>query len=266
MVKTNLHFKDLFDLEYLKKEIKKKEYINELNSLFSLKNNKEIEDKFIYIIGAYPLLKKELLEFILYKNETILIDEKEYIIKDYIHSKKLTKKDKVFWLSFLNNTGLIYFFNNELTEIEKILFYIKLGNSTHRRKNIVGKINEEKIESILTKYNVPFSKQVTIEMMKEKYNYTVLSPSQKRYDYVFKINNELYLLETNYFNSKGGSKIDDSISKMLITSKKEIANFIYVSGGAYWEKKEEKINSLKKEMNFLLLNEFEKWLKEKNLN
>lgn len=263
--KTNLHFNNLFDLESLKKEINEKKYINELNELFELKKDKDIENKFIEKLNEYPLLRSELLDFILYKNETILIRNKEYIIKEHLHQNSLTKDDKVFWLSFLYDTGFIYFFKNELADMEKILFFIKIGNSTHKRKNIVGKINEEKIESILTKHNIEFNKQVTIKMLKELYDYNVLSPSQKRYDYVFYIKEELYLLETNYFNSRGGSKIDDSISKMLVTSKSEKANFIYISGGAYWENKNCKINELKKKMNFLLLEEFEDWIKQKNL-
>lgn len=189
MSKTNLHFKNLFDIESLKKEIKGKEYIVELNSLFLLKNEKEIEIKFLKILNTYPLLRKELLDFILYKNKTILINDIEFTIKEHMHLKKLTKKDKLFWISFLHDSGFIYFFKNELTEIEKILFFI----------------------------------------------------------------------------SRGGSKIDDSISKMIATSTKETAHFIYVSGGAYWENKELKINELKSKMNFLLLNEFESWIKEKNL-
>lgn len=265
MTKTNLYFYHLFDYESMNNKIKEYEFINLIDELYDVEEHKK-ESYFLDLIKKYPELRKEIIDFLLYKNNYILINNKEFLINNHIHKEiMLSKEDEVFWTAFFVESGLKQLLTQSFkSKFEENMFYLQLGSSTHKRKNIVGKINEAMIEQILIKYKISYDKQITPKEIEVKYKYKVKSIAQKRFDYVFVLNNHIYLVETNYFNSKSGSKIDDSINKMKETARLDKNHFIYISGGLYWEKQIKKIEELKENMIFLLTDEFELWIEEQN--
>ena len=218
-------------------EVFKKE-LNLLNTLLGLDEDK-IEDKLISIINENPNVKKALLLLVALRpvklKETAVINDFETLTssnKFELFTKKgtLSKEDEKDILYFFKETGLQKFFMNK--EVSSLLDYCKgveVGLDTNARKNRSGQtmesICERFVEEFCEKNNFKYIAQATSKRIQEEFNIELkMDKIERRIDYAIKTNNNLYLIEVNYY-SGGGSKL-----KATAGEYKELSDFIKAQG------------------------------------
>ena len=218
-------------------EVFKKE-LNLLNTLLGLDEDK-IEDKLISIINENPNVKKALLLLVALRpvklKETAIINDFETLTSSnkfelFTKKRTLSKEDEKDILYFFKETGLQKFFMNK--EVSSLLDYCKgveVGLDTNARKNRSGQIMESIcerfVEEFCEKNNFKYIAQATSKRIQEEFNIELkMDKIERRIDYAIKTNNNLYLIEVNYY-SGGGSKL-----KATAGEYKELSDFIKAQG------------------------------------
>jgi hypothetical protein len=78
---------------------------------------------------------------------------------------------------------------------------MEVGLGTHSKKNVGGKVMEKSVESLLTKQQIEYQKQVPV-------NFPV--NGKKLFDFQIRAKGKDYYLETSFFNT-AGSKVQEVI-------------------------------------------------------
>lgn len=224
--------KCMSNAETFKKELKL------LNTLLGFDEDK-IENKLISIINENPNVKKVLLLLVALRpvklKETAIINDFETLTssnKFELFTKKgiLSKEDEKDILYFFKETGLQKFFmNNEVSNLLDYCKGVEVGLDTNARKNRSGQIMESIcerfVEEFCEKNNFKYIAQATSKRIQEEFNIGLkMDKIERRIDYAIKTNNNLYLIEVNYYSS-GGSKL-----KATAGEYKELSDFIKVQG------------------------------------
>lgn len=119
---------------------------------------------------------------------------------------------------------------------------VEVGLGSNRRKNRGGHQMEDLVESHLKKAGVEYYKEMYLTEIEEKWamDLSAISAegtSTKRWDFVVKTQNCVYVIETNFYTSSG-SKLNETARsyKMIAEEAKDIDGFkfIWVTDGAGW--------------------------------
>ncbi len=238
-VNKNLDFSISFikDLESLKKSKSIED------DLLKLLNNKPDFLKFIFLLLAKRIDKKEMNQYFLINNEIINFN------LDIFEINKIN-----LYRDFLKKSGIIKLIN------EKIDFYsyikgIEVGLDSNARKNRSGTLFQDLIEKYLQENNFDYIREATNISInrKLKLNYNDLysefnlipKEKAKRYDFAYFKNNKLYLVECNYYSSSG-SKLNETSRSYIELNKnfknKQNIKFVWLTDGIGWNSTK---NSLK---------------------
>lgn len=230
-------------------------YKIEINILNSLIGEQNIESKFKEIVLKYP----ETLEVI---PLLLAIRAKEIFIKDLIGEYLFNFKKMSYsiedYVGFMRKSGLFDLLQNHL--INNLYDYalgIEVGLDSNARKNRGGHIMEELVENYIKEIDfVEYYKEMTIKEVEDTWNIDLSSMtgnkvSTKRFDFVIKTSNNIYLLETNFYSS-GGSKLNETArSYKLLAEKASLVDgisFVWITDGTGWNgakgNLEETFNSL----------------------
>ena len=218
----------------------------ELNILNSLVGSANIEFDFKSIIKKYP----EVLKVI-----PILIAKRESEIKitaannNYKFNFKYPNYTIQEYTDFMKNTGLFDLLQNHI--IHSLIDYVlgvEVGMDTHGRKNRTGDAMEDLIESYLVNLglvkNQTYFKEMYRSEIEKRWGINLSSISntgktEKRFDFVVKIKNKVYAIETNFYGSNG-SKLNETARsyKTLALESKDIDgfSFIWFTDGIGWHK------------------------------
>ena len=216
----------------------------ELNILNSLIGSKNIEEEFQNILVKYP----ETLECI---PLLLAIRSKEIFIKDEI-KEYLFKFDKMVYsmndyIFFMRESGLFDLLQNHIiNNLYDYVLGIEVGLDSNGRKNRGGHLMENLVESYLQasgfKKDVNYFKEMYLKDIENKWNVDLKEmfgndTSAKRFDFVVKTDNQIYVIETNFYSS-GGSKLNETARsyKMLAQESKKIDNvsFVWITDGIGW--------------------------------
>ncbi len=220
----------------------------ELHLLNSLIGEENIEEKFIKLINEYPKTLKViplLLAIRKEKNIVPILDEGKIINFDF-NIKKQSDKE---YIKFMQETGLFNLFCNK--KIKCLIDYItgiEVGLDTNARKNRTGKLMESLVKKYISEVdNIEFYSEMKKSTIAEKYNIdinkliigeNIKSAAEKRFDFVVKTNEHLYLFETNFY-SGGGSKLNETARsfKSLALDIKGLENisFVWITDGVGWK-------------------------------
>ncbi|MCR4900756.1 MAG: type II restriction endonuclease [Treponema sp.] len=217
----------------------------ELNILNSLIGSKNIEADFEKLVSKYP----EILKCI-----PILLAVREYeIYAGENGNVKLFTFDKQIntisdYKLFMQKTGLFDLLSNHI--INNLYDYvtgIETGLDSNGRKNRGGHQMENLVENYIKKAgfkrNVNYFKEMYISEVSKKWNIDLSAVSnqgkmEKRWDFVVKTNNCIYLVETNFYGSRG-SKLNETARsyKTIATEMKNVkgAKFVWFTDGAGWK-------------------------------
>ena len=216
----------------------------ELNILNSLIGSKNIEEEFQNILIKYP----ETLECI---PLLLAVRSREIFVKDEIN-EYLFKFDKMVYsmkdyIRFMKESGLFDLLQNHIiNNLYDYVLGIEVGLDSNGRKNRGGHLMENLVESYIIKAgykkDVNYFKEMYLKDIEKKWNLDLSemsgnNTSTKRFDFVIKTDNQVYVIETNFY-SGGGSKLNETARsyKMLAQESKKIdgVTFIWFTDGTGW--------------------------------
>lgn len=217
----------------------------ELNILNSLIGSKNIENDFQNILIKYP----EVLECI---PLLLAVRSKEIFIKDEVN-EYLFKFDKMVYsiddyVRFMKESGLFELLQNHIiNNLYDYVLGIEVGLDSNGRKNRGGHLMEDLVESYIVKAgfkkNENYFKEMYLRDVENKWNLDLSSlsgnnVSSKRFDFVIKTDNQVYVIEANFFSSSG-SKLNETARsyKMLAEESKKVkgVTFIWFTDGMGWD-------------------------------
>ncbi|MDY5058146.1 MAG: type II restriction endonuclease [Bacilli bacterium] len=216
----------------------------ELNILNSLIGSEKIEDDFQNIIIRYP----ETLECI---PLLLAVRSSEIFIKDEINEYLFNFKKLVYsvddYIRFMRECGLFDLLQNHIiNNLYDYVLGIEVGLDSNGRKNRGGHLMENLVEEYIVKAgykkNDTYFKEMYLKDIERKWNLDLSAMSGnnvsgKRFDFVIKKENMVYVIETNFYTS-GGSKLNETARsyKMLAEEAKKVAGvtFIWFTDGTGW--------------------------------
>ncbi len=217
----------------------------ELNILNSLIGSKNIETDFENLIKKYPETLK-CIPILLAVREYEIFAGENGDVKLYTFNKQINTITD--YKLFMKKTGLFDLRSNHI--INNLYDYVtgvETGLDSNGRKNRGGHQMEDLVESYIQKAgfkrDVNYFKEMYVSEVSRKWNIDLSAVSnqgkmEKRWDFVVKTDNCIYLIETNFYGS-GGSKLNETARsyKTIATEMKNVkgAKFVWFTDGAGWK-------------------------------
>jgi len=217
----------------------------ELNILNSLIGSKNIKDEFKAIIQKYPDTLKCIPILLAVRGSEIPITDKSgSFIFDFAQPAFTLDQ----YSEFMEKSGLFNLLSNHL--ISNLIDYVtgvEIGLDSNGRKNRGGHLMEDLVEMYIQKAGFKkdetYFKEMYIHEITQKWGTDLSAISnqgkmEKRFDYVVRTPNQIYVIETNFYGS-GGSKLNET-SRSYKTLANEIATingvtFSWFTDGSGWE-------------------------------
>lgn len=217
----------------------------ELNILNSLIGSKNIELDFENLVSKYPEIIKCIPILLAVREKEIYAGKQGNVDLYSFNSPKNTIDE---YKTFLRETGLFDLLSNHI--INNLFDYVtgvETGLDSNGRKNRGGHQMEDLVENYIKKAgfkkNINYFKEMYISEVSAKWNIDLSAVSnkgkmEKRWDFVIKTDNYIYLIETNFYGS-GGSKLNETARsyKTIATEMKTVkgAKFVWFTDGAGWK-------------------------------
>lgn len=217
----------------------------ELNILNSLIGSKNIETDFENLIKKYPETLK-CIPILLAVREYEIFAGENGDVKLYTFNKQINTITD--YKLFMKKTGLFDLLSNHI--INNLYDYVtgvEAGLDSNGRKNRGGHQMEDLVESYIQKAgfkrDVNYFKEMYVSEVSRKWNIDLSAVSnqgkmEKRWDFVVKTDNCIYLIETNFYGSSG-SKLNETARsyKTIATEMKNVkgAKFVWFTDGAGWK-------------------------------
>ena len=217
----------------------------ELNILNSLIGSKNIEADFENLIKKYPETLK-CIPILLAVREYEIFAGENGDVKLYTFNKQINSIED--YKLFMKKTGLFELLSNHI--INNLYDYVtgvETGLDSNGRKNRGGHQMEDLVENYIQKAgfkrDVNYFKEMYVSEVSRKWNIDLSAVSnqgkmEKRWDFVVKTDNCIYLIETNFYGSVG-SKLNETARsyKTIATEMKNVkgAKFVWFTDGAGWK-------------------------------
>lgn len=216
----------------------------ELNILNSLIGSKNIEEEFSKIIIKYPeTLKCIPILLAVRANKVYAIDADG----EYEFSFKKCNYTIDEYKMFMRKTGLFDLLENHI--INNLFDYVtgvETGLDSNGRKNRGGQLMENLVESFIIKAGFVkgqnYFKEMYINDVEDKWGVNLSaisnkSKTEKRFDFVIKTKNQIYLIETNFYATQG-SKLNET-ARNYKTLAQEVdtidgVTFVWFTDGCGW--------------------------------
>ena len=216
----------------------------ELNILNSLIGSHSIEKDFEKLLTQYPETLKCIPVLLAVRaNEIAAMDEDG----SYVFSFKEMNYSIDDYKMFMRKTGLFDLLENHiLGNLVDYVTGVETGLDSNGRKNRGGHLMENVVEKFIQKAgfikNKNYFKEMYIHEITEKWNINLSAISnegrmEKRFDYVVKTKNQIYVIETNFYGS-GGSKLNET-ARSYKQIAQEVATipgvtFVWFTDGRGW--------------------------------
>lgn len=214
----------------------------EICILNALVGSKTVETDFENIITRYPECLKAIPILLAVRENEIYCQDSEGAVS-YRFDRKIQTIEQ--YKYFMQKTGLFDLLQDHI--INNLYDYVtgvEVGLGSDGRKNRGGHQMEDLVEEYLKKAGVEYYKEMYLTDIERRWNTNLASisaegTSTKRWDYVVKTNNCIYVIETNFYTS-GGSKLNETARsyKMIAEEAKTIPDFkfVWVTDGGGWIK------------------------------
>ncbi len=224
---------------------------NELNLLNGLIGSKNIEEEFKDLVEEYPNVLKVIPILIAKRENIIIIKDAE---QDYYYNFKNMNYSIDDYIIFMRKTGIFDLLENHL--IGNVFDYVtgvEVGMDTNGRKGRTGDAMEDLVESYLLKAgfvrDFNYFKEYTKTDIMNKWGIDLSRIDQKlkgnsknknaekRFDFVVKTDNMLYVIETNFYATQGSKLNETARSYKMIESEfknmKDVT-FVWFTDGKGW--------------------------------
>lgn len=144
---------------------------------------------------------------------------------------------------FLNETGLTKVFQSkQIKNLVDYVFGVEVGLDSNARKNRGGHIMENLVADIFNNYGIVFEREVYYTEFPEIV--AALGADNKRFDFVIRSAEKIYLIETNFY-AGGGSKLNEVARAYTELAPKINAvngfEFIWITDGIGWQSARNKL-------------------------
>ena len=212
----------------------------EINILNSLVGSKNIEQEFIALVNRYPECLKAIPILLAVREHEIYCQDENGAV-NYEFNKKVQSAEQYSY--FMRKTGLFEMLEKHIiSNLYDYVTGVEVGLGSNGRKNRGGHQMEDLVESYLKKANVTYYKEMYLSEIERKWGVDLSAISAdgtttKRWDFVVKTPNKIYVIETNFYSS-GGSKLNETARsyKMIAEESKSISNvdFVWITDGGGW--------------------------------
>ena len=231
-------FKYYTDFETVYKNAEK--YKIELNILNSLVGSKTIKKDFTNLIEKYPECLKAI-PLLLAVRENEMYCQDEIVSKNFAFHEPYDEITD--YIYFMEHTGLFDLIQNHLvSNLYDYVTGVEVGLGSNGRKNRGGHQMEDLVEGFIKETEYEYYKEMYLQDIEKKWNIDLSSISAnntttKRWDFVVKTENHIYVIETNFY-AAGGSKLNETARsyKMIAEESKNIKNFsfVWITDGGGW--------------------------------
>lgn len=231
-----------FEKTYLNAD-KIKDELNELNSLIG---SKRIEKDFEDMLTKNPEILKCIPILLAVRSKTIFVKDNldEYLFKFNKMNYKMED-----YIKFMRETGLFDLLENHIiNNLYDYVLGIEVGLDSNGRKNRGGHLMENLVEEYIVKAgykkDINYFKEMYLTEIEKRWNLDLSAMSgdnvsTKRFDFVIKTDNQVYIIETNFYATSGAKLNETARSyKMLAQEAKDTkgVTFIWITDGAGWKK------------------------------
>ena len=215
----------------------------ELNILNSLIGSKQIEKDFENIIEKYPeTLKCIPILLAVRQMEIYAQDENGEFTYNFKKQNYSIEQYKV----FMRETGLFELLEKHI--VNNLVDYclgVETGLDSNGRKNRGGHQMEDLVEAYIKKSGVKeYYKEMYLTDIEKKWNMDLSAisgngTSTKRFDFVVKTDNMIYVIETNFYGGNGGgSKLNETARSYKMISQEADTikgiTFVWFTDGTAW--------------------------------
>lgn len=216
-----------------------------LNILNSLIGEPDIKEKFEKLIAKYPETLQCIPILLAVRSMKIFaMDENGSISYQFDINTLPVEQYSV----FMEKTGLFELLQNKIiSDLVDYVTGVETGLDSNGRKNRGGHLMENLVEKFIEnakyKKDSTYFKEMDINRIQEKFDIDLSAISndgnvEKRFDFVLKAKNNIYLIETNFYTSNG-SKLNETARsyKMLAQEIEDIPNvkFVWFTDGCGWK-------------------------------
>lgn len=217
----------------------------ELNILNSLISSQNIKEDFENIIEKYPETLKCIPILLAVRTNEIYVAD---VNGEYVYSFKNRNYPVEQYSEFMEKTGLFRLLKEHI--VNNLFDYvtgIETGLDSNGRKNRGGHLMEDLVESFIQnsgfEKNNDYFKEMYISEIENKWEIDLsaisnVGKTEKRFDFVIKTDNQIYVIETNFYAS-GGLKLNEtarsykSITREVSTI--EGVTFVWFTDGIGWK-------------------------------
>lgn len=216
-------------------------YKVELNILNALIGSKNIEKEFENILLQYPNILSCIPILLAVRSMEIEITDEARNFKFGFKSKVCSIDE---YKKFMRRSGLFDLLENHI--INNLFDYamgIEVGLDSNGRKNRGGHLMENLVETYIKKAGFKeYYKEMNLKEIEKKWGLDLSTMSgnnvsTKRFDFVIKTKEQVYVIETNFYSSSG-SKLNETARsyKMLANEAKQVKGltFIWITDGLGW--------------------------------
>lgn len=216
----------------------------ELNILNSLVGSNNIEEDFESLVSRYPETLKCIPILLAVRSNEIKAGM-EGEVKTFTFSELSLSIDE--YKEFMRETGLFELLQHHI--IHSLVDYVtgvETGLDSNGRKNRGGHLMENVVESFIVKAgfirDANYFKEMKASEVETRYGIDLSKVSnegktEKRWDFVVKGKENVYLIETNFYSS-GGSKLNETARsyKTIATEMINVkgAKFVWFTDGRGW--------------------------------
>lgn len=215
----------------------------ELNILNSLIGSRQIEKDFENIMEKYPeILKCIPILLAVRQMEIYAQDENGEFTYNFKKQNYSIEQYKV----FMRETGLFELLQKHI--VNNLVDYclgVETGLDSNGRKNRGGHQMEDLVEAYIKKSGVKeYYKEMYLTDIEKKWNVDLSAisgngTSTKRFDFVVKTDNMIYVIETNFYGGNGGgSKLNETARSYKMISQEADTikgiTFVWFTDGTAW--------------------------------
>ena len=221
-----------------------------LNNLNYLVGKENFDDEFRFLVKQNPEAIKAIPALVVRDGGNtssfkILVDykHKKFVYEEYDFNKENPSDDDIEkYLVFAKESGLKDLISSQ--KIKNLVDYmigVEAGLDSNGRKNRSGhsmeNIVEFFIDDLCKRNNFEYLKEATAEKIKNQWGFDVpVDKSSRRYDFVVKNGDELFIFETNFYGG-GGSKLKSTAGEYrnLFDVLEGKYKFIWITDGFGWK-------------------------------
>lgn len=203
--------------------------LNQLNFLLG-KDNLRAAVELIYNENPKAFEVLDILVAVRKKDKRLVLNEKQQpvLLESYFNDVESI-------CAYIDGTGLGEVFSSKkITNLVDYVFGVEVGLDTNARKNRSGKLMAEAVAKVFDEAGVAYEEEVNSTSFNDLKG---LGKDLKRFDFVIRKKDKIFLIETNFYNG-GGSKPNEvaraysDIAPKINTNKKY--EFVWITDGQGW--------------------------------